>query len=79
MRAEDGKLQSYLEWPKVMTLYIFPPHVILVIGCKITSVNGIYEVIGSNAIITFSADHVPVHDKIKFCCKLDHKGYEPCK
>ncbi|XP_065884532.1 uncharacterized protein [Dysidea avara] len=49
-----------------------------VVGCKITSVNGIYEVIGSNAIITFSADHVPVHDKIKFRCKLDHKGYEPC-
>jgi len=56
-------------------------HVIIsVVGCQISSVDGVAEVKENNATIIFSAQHVPVNDEIKFHCRLDgRRRYKACK
>ena len=52
----------------------------LFVGCTITSlVSEVAEVKGNNATITFSAEHVPENNEIKFRCKLDQNIFEFCK
>jgi len=51
-------------------------HVISIVGCEISSVNGVADVKGNNVTITFSTVPVSV---IRFRCKLDQMRYQPCE
>ena len=52
----------------------------LFVGCTILSLASEgAKVKGNNATITFSAEHIPVNDEIKFVCKLDRNMFESCK
>jgi len=53
--------------------------IISVVGCQISSVDGVAEVKGNNATITFSAQHAPVDGEVKFHCRLEGRRYKACK